>query len=294
MRLTVPTPDGRELEVRDAGPPDGSPLVFHHGTPQAAVPLPVLEVPARERGLRVITVSRPGYGGSTPRPDAGTRATVADDATDTAAVLDHLGVAAFVTVGWSGGGPRALACAALLPDRCRAAACCVGIAPPAEFDGDVRDGMAQDNVEEYGAAFAGPAELELFLHGQTELFSVTGAQLVEAMGGLLPPVDQAALTGERAEQLAAAFRAAGRQGIVGWRDDDLTHVRPWGFDLGAIRVPVAVWQGTEDRMVPFAHARWLVEHVGGARAHLVEGEGHLSLMSRFGVILDDLLELAGR
>ena len=294
MKLTVPTPDGRTLEVLDAGPRDGFPLVSHLGTPQGAVPFGILERPAAERNLRVISYSRPGYGASTPRPDATTTATVANDATDTATILDHLGLSDFVTLGWSGGGPRALACAAMLPDRCRAATCGVGIAPPAEFDGDVRDGMAPENVAEYTAAFAGPAELANYLATQTAYFSVTADQVADSLGELAPPVDRAALTGELAECLASSLRAAGRQGIVGWLGDDLTHTRPWGFDLGAITVPVAVWQGTEDAMVPFAHAQWLATHVAGARAHLVEGEGHLSLLMQMGRILDDLLDLADR
>lgn len=294
MTLTVPVPDGRTLEVLDTGPRDGFPLVFHHGTPQGTVPFGILERPAAERNLRVISYSRPGYGASTPRADATTTATVADDAADTAAILDHLGLSEFVTLGWSGGGPRALACAAMLPDRCRAATCGVGIAPPAEFDGDVRDGMAPENVDEYTAAFAGPAALESYLATQAAYFSATAGDVAEALGQLAPPVDRAALTGELAEWLAASLRAAGRQGIVGWLGDDLTHTRPWGFDLAAITVPVAVWQGTEDKMVPFAHAKWLAAHVAGARAHLVDGEGHLSLLMQMGRILDDLLELAGR
>lgn len=294
MTLIVPTPDGRTLEVLDTGPRDGFPLVHHHGTPQGAVPFGILERPAAERNLRVISYSRPGYGSSTPRADATTTATVADDAIDTATILDHLGLSEFVTLGWSGGGPRALACAAVLPDRCRAATCGVGIAPPAEFDGDVRDGMAPENVAEYTAAFAGPAELETYLATQTEIFSVTADQVADVLGELAPPVDRAALTGELAECLASSLHAAGRQGIVGWLGDDLTHIRPWGFDLGAITVPVAVWQGTEDKMVPFEHAKWLAAHVAGARAHLVQGEGHLSLLMQMDRILDDLLELAGR
>ena len=161
--VSVTTSDGRQLEVLLAGPEDGFPLVFHHGTPQGAVPNPLLERPAAERGLRVISYSRPGYGESTPRQDGATTATVADDADDTAAILDHLGYDEFVTLGWSGGGPRSLACAAMLPDRCRAATCGVGIAPRAEFDGDIRDGMGRENVEEYTAAFAGAAALEEFL-----------------------------------------------------------------------------------------------------------------------------------
>ena len=103
----------------------------------------------------------------------------------------------------------------------------------------------------------------------------------------------AALTGELAGYLAASVNAAGRQGIVRWRDDDLTPTRPWGFDLRDIRVPVSVWQGRLDAMVPFAHAEWLAAHVAGVRAHLVEGEGHLSLMQKAPAILQDLRQLGG-
>ncbi|MCZ2857480.1 alpha/beta hydrolase [Blastococcus sp. VKM Ac-2987] len=287
--------DGRVLEVLTTGPEDGLPLVFHHGTPQAAVPYGILERPASARGLRTIAYSRPGYGGSTPRADAETTATVADDAVDVARILDHFGAGEFVTLGWSGGGPRALACAAVLPERCRAATCGVGIAPPDAVGLDRLAGMAPENVAEYTAVAQGPAALTAFLeeHG-TPMFSVTADLIVLGLGALLPDVDKAALTGELAEYLAASTRHAGAQGIVGWRDDDLTHTRPWGFDLGEIVVPVSIWQGTEDRMVPFAHAVWLTQHVAGARAHLVEGEGHVSLVMQMDRVLDDLLDQAGR
>jgi pimeloyl-ACP methyl ester carboxylesterase len=225
--------------------------------------------------------------------DGATTATVADDATDTATILDHLGYDEFVTLGWSGGGPRALACAALLTGRCRAATCGVGIAPKAEFDGDLRDGMGEENVEEYTAAYAGADALEAYLAKNHDLFSVTAEDVASSLGDLAPPADRAALTGEMAEIIAASFRHAGTQGIVGWRDDDLTHLRPWGFRVGDITVPVAIWQGREDRMVPFAHAEWLAANVAGARAHFVEGEGHLSLLNRMDLILDDLMDLAG-
>src|SRR5512144_913924 len=98
----VRTDDGRDLEVMVAGTPDGFPLVFHHWTPGSAVPFPTLERPAAERGLSVVSYSRPGYGRSPPRADADPSATVADDATDTAAVLTSLGLGDFVTLGWSG------------------------------------------------------------------------------------------------------------------------------------------------------------------------------------------------
>lgn len=146
----------------------------------------------------------------------------------------------------------------------------------------------------FTAAGAGRAALTAWLEESgAPLLSVTADELVSALGGLVSVVDQQALTGELAEYLAATFRRAGLQGIVGWLDDDLAIIRPWGFDLTRISVPVAVWQGSEDRFVPFAHGQWLAAHVAGARAHLIEGQGHLSLMARMDVILDDLLELAG-
>jgi pimeloyl-ACP methyl ester carboxylesterase len=293
MSITVPVPDGRTLEVVDAGPDGAFPLVFHSGTPSGAVELPFLEPLVRERGLRLIAYSRPGYGGSTPRPDGATSSTVADDVADTEVTLDHLGAGDFVTIGWSGGGPRALGCAALLNDRCRAAACVAGLAPRAEIDWDLREGMAEENVEEFTAMMAGPEELEAYLAQQTEFFSVTGEQVAESLGGLAPAPDRAVLTGEIADALAASFRAAGQQGIVGWRDDDLTLIRPWGFALDAIRTPVSVWAGEADTMVPFRQGQWLAAHVAGARSHLLAEEGHISLMVKAERILDDLLDLAG-
>ena len=289
----VRTTDGRDLEVLVTGPADGLPLVFHHGTPQAAVPFGILERPAAERGLRTISYSRPGYGRSTRRSDGATTATVADDAADTVAVLDALGHDTFVTLGWSGGGPRALACAALLSGRCLAATSGVGIAPADAEGFDHTAGMGPENVAEFAAMAEGSEALTAFLeeHG-TPLFSATADDIAREMGGLLPPVDQAAMTGELAEYLSASSRHAGAQGIIGWHDDDLTLIRPWGFDVRAVQVPVAVWQGSEDLMVPFAHGQWLAANVAGAQAHLTEGQGHVSLLMRMPDILDDLLSLA--
>jgi pimeloyl-ACP methyl ester carboxylesterase len=116
------------------------------------------------------------------------------------------------------------------------------------------------------------------------------------MGGLISAADRAVVTAEFAEYLAASFRAVLRAGIAGWRDDDIAFVSDWGFPVEqAGAVPVAIWQGDEDRMVPFSHGAWLAAHIPGARAHLAPGEGHLTLTVRsFGAVLDDLLALAGR
>ncbi len=293
MTITVPIPDGRTLEVRVTGPEDGLPLVMHHGTPQGAVPFGILERAAEERGLRVVAYSRPGYGGSSPLPDSSTY-TIADDVADTRAILDHLGVEQFITLGWSGGGPRSLACAALLPGRCLAAASGAGVAPFAAEGLDWFEGMGQENHEELGATLEGPEVLEKWLleNGQG-MFTATPEEVATALGDLVDEVDRAALTGELAEYLVASGRHAGAQGVIGWRDDDFALVRPWGFDLGAITTPVSVWQGAHDRMVPFAHGVWLAGQISGARTHLYDDEGHLSLIMAMGRVLDDLLDQAG-
>lgn len=289
--LTARSPQGGDLEVLVGGPGDGLALLYHSGTPSGAVPFPLLQRATDRNGLRLVTYSRPGYGASAPRGEPGT---LADDVADSAAVLDAVGAGDFVTLGWSGGGPRAIACAALLPGRCRAAASLAGVGP---WDADGLDwfaGMGQENIDEFGAATRGGAELQAWLteHGTPSLLA-SADQVADALGGLVPPVDRAAITGEFAAYLAASFQHAGRQGVGGWRDDDLLLTRPWGFDLGAIGVPVSVWQGEQDRMVPFGHGQWLAAHVGGADAHLEPGEGHLSLVAKADRIVAELVDLAG-
>jgi pimeloyl-ACP methyl ester carboxylesterase len=268
-------PDGRTLEYVVGGPADGLPLVLHHGTPSAALLFgPLTDVAARH-GLRTVMPGRPGYAGSTARPGR----SVADVATDVAALLDALGAERFLTAGWSGGGPHALACAALLPGRCLAAASIAGVAPYAAEGLDWLGGMGAENVAEFGAAAAGEPELTAFLEREAAgLADVRAADIVAAFGDLVSEVDKAALTGGFAEYLAASFRAAVSSGIAGWRDDDLAFLADWGLRLGDLTVPVAVWQGGEDRMVPFDHGRWLAAQLAGAEVHLEPAEGHLSLL----------------
>lgn len=108
------------------------------------------------------------------------------------------------------------------------------------------------------------------------------------------PKSKVALTGEFAEFVASTFRRAVSTGIAGWHDDDLAFTRDWGFDLAGIERPAAVWQGGQDRMVPFAHGQWLAEHIPNARACLYRDEGHLSLVVRaLDRIIDDLVAIAG-
>ena len=291
-RRLIDLPDGREIDLLLAGPADGLPLLVHDGTPVGLVLYPPTVQAARDRNLRPILMARPGYERSTPRP--GRR--VADVAADVAAVLDALGLDTFVTAGFSGGGPHALACAALLPGRCLAAASVAGAAPYDAKGLDWTAGMGPENVAEFGAAARGPAALTEFLDREVAGFgAVTGSAVATALGGLIADADRAVLTGAYADHLATGVRASVSTGIAGWRDDDLAFVADWGFSLRREgTLPVAIWQGDQDRMVPFAHGQWLAANIPGARAHLLPGEGHLTIgVSGIGRILDDLLDLAG-
>jgi pimeloyl-ACP methyl ester carboxylesterase len=291
-RQVFATADGRDIEYLTAGPPDGLPLVLHEGTPMGLVLNTRLASAAAERGLRVVQAARPGYERSTPRPGR----TVADVVPDTAALLDALGATSFVSIGFSGGGPHSLACAALAPGRCLAAASVAGVAPYQAEGLDFLAGMGPENVAEFNLAARGADALTPFLDKEAAgLSAVTGEQIVGSLGGLISGADAAVITGEFADDLAAGLRGALSSGIAGWRDDDLAFVADWGFTPAAAGGRAAIWQGDQDMMVPFAHGQWLAAHVPGARVHLEPGAGHLTMtVTAIGRILDDLLDLAGR
>ena len=285
------TADGRRLEYLVGGDPAGSPLLFHVGTPMAARHFLPLDEAATRHGLRLVCYSRPGYGSSTPRPSAAT-STMVDDAQDALALLDALSQERFVTAGWSGGGPRALACAAVLEGRCAAAASLAGPAPYDALGLDFTAGMGEDNARDFELCVRDPdrfrAESERDAHKYAAL---TGEVMASRLDSLLSAVDAEALTTELADWLATSFREGYRQGACGAVADNLQLVRPWGFDLGAISVPVAVWHGREDHFVPISHGRWLATAIPSARPHLEDREGHLGLVARLDEVMEDLRDL---
>ena len=140
-------------------------------------------------------------------------------------------------------------------------------------------GMGKENVDEFGTALAGEAPLTEFLaEAGAVLATIKAADLAPSLGDLVPGVDVAALTGVYADYLAESYRASVSAGIDGWRDDDLAFVHDWGFPLDT-GVPVSIWQGDQDRMVPHTHAEWLAAHLPGARLHRRPGQGHISLFT---------------
>lgn len=270
----LPAADGRTLRVMEDGDPDGVPLITLHGTPGSRVLLPSAVRSATERGICLLGYDRPGYGGSTPHPGR----TVVDAAADVEAIADGLGLERILVDGASGGGPHALACAARLPDRVAAVALYASVGPADAADLDFVDGMGSDNVAEFAAATAGRETLEpMIAEKAAEILSITSEELAEALRSVLSPVDAAAVTGELAEHFLLSFCLGVEVACDGWVDDDLAFVRPWGFDVDEIRIPVGLWQGDQDVMVPPAHGRWLAAHVPGVEAHLLPDEGHMTL-----------------
>lgn len=289
---TVSTNGGGTLEVLTAGPADGRAWLWFPGTPSAAVSFPRLEALADRLGLQMVTWSRPGYGASSPRPRPAGGPRIADDVRDAETVLDALGIERFVTVGWSGGGPRALACAALLPSRCAAAATLASVAPLDSAGLDWTAGMAAENVADFEVASGHPEDYAAYQEENfLPLVEIGAEEMADGMAGFFTPTDAAAFTGDLAEWLTETFHRAGAQGVVGVHDDGLAIVAPWGFDLGSIAVPTAVWAGGQDVMVPLAHGRWLAEHIPGAVPHLIDAEGHLTLLDRLEEVLTELLRL---
>jgi pimeloyl-ACP methyl ester carboxylesterase len=274
--VLIDLPDGRTLEVATLGEPSGHTVLFHHGTPGSANLVKMLSPLADDDSLFIITMSRAGYGKSS-RLEGRDVASVVSDAR---AVLDSLGRSDYVAVGWSGGGPHALACAALDAPRCLAAWSLASVVP-SNLDFDWTEGMGPENVADFALAKeAGPAyEARMALYGDA-FKDATKDNVIELFGGLLSEPDKAAMAPEVARE---AFAASMRQGFeFGWRgfyDDDQAMMKEWGFDPSTITVPVAVWFGDHDLMVPRTHGEWLAQNVPTATKSFFAGDGHVSLVT---------------
>lgn len=271
--IAVTTPDGRTLRAYDV-PVDDERLtvVWHHGTPNVGTPPEPLLPASAERGIRWISYDRPGYGGSTPHPGRG----VASAAADVAVIADALGLSRFAVLGHSGGGPHALACAALLGDRVVAAVSGSGLAP---YPADGLDWFA-------GINDGGTAELRAAVEGRAALEHVltTG----EYDPSMFTPADHEALEGAWG-WLGRIAQEAQQGGIGGMVDDDLAYVAPWGFDPATITAPTLLLHGDADRVVPPSHSRWLADRIPSAELWLRPDDGHVSVLAAATDALDWLL-----
>ena len=260
--------DGRTLHAYDTRTDgiasDSSVAVFwHHGSPNVGSPPEPLFAAAEVNGLRWVSYDRPGYGGSDPHDGR----TVASAAADVAAIADGAGIGRFAVFGHSGGGPHALACAALLPERVIAA---VSVSSPVPFGADGLDWFA-------GWSPGIAAEHRAATGGRSALDAHWAVAEPEDMSAFFTPADMAALGGSWS-WLAGVARQAMEQGNEGFLEDTLAGVEPWGFQPGAIRVPVLVMHGELDKMVPCAHGKWLAAHCPAAELRIVPDAGHITVL----------------
>ena len=273
MQRTVHTPDGRVLAVEEAGDPDGRPILVHGGMPNSRRLYGPHTGDAAERGLRLISYDRPGYGGSSPQPGR----TVADCAADVRTICADLGIDRLATWGISGGGPHVLACAALLPDLVCAAGSLASAAPFGADGLDYFAGMGQENVDDTRLFLADKAAARAKTEQDREDFlAASPDDIGTGMATLLTPTDAAVLTGELAKFLASSMQDGLAPGSEGWWEDNCI-ILPWGFDLVDISVPVLLLHGRQDMFVPFGHGEWLAAHIPGVEARLTDEDGHLTL-----------------
>lgn len=260
--------DGRLIRYCSYGRRDGLPVVSHSGSPATRWKRPAVIEAIEQTGLRMLVPDRPGYGGSARQRGR----TVADVAEDVALLADAQGWERFAVTGTSGGGPYALACAALLPGRVTRCAVASGISPP-----DTSGPLAPDpanprrNKTSWLAARGEDAVRPSLEAAAREIMA-----RVQAGGPEMPPDPVAPEPGPPAISDPAAMarlRATFVDSHDGWVDDNIAFARPWGFQMGSIAVPVSIWYGTHDA-TGRAHADWLLSRIAAAARYEYPG-GHI-------------------
>jgi len=274
---TLETTDGRTLAFAVWGDPDGFPILSLHGTPGCRLQRWLREELYVELGVCFVTHDRAGYG----RSDRNHGRRVVDEVADVSSLADELGFDRFAVTGGSGGGPHVLACAALLGDRIIRATCDVGAAPLGApgLDQDAWvAGMDPENVKEFRLALAGEDVLTRYVEAtqaqMEERAAVDPSTIFQDFD--LSESDRAQLARpERMQIIRESTFEWAVNGVGGWVDDDLALVRPWGFDLAAISMPVLIRYGISDVLVPPAHGEWLAANVPGSIVKVNEVAGHL-------------------
>jgi pimeloyl-ACP methyl ester carboxylesterase len=269
------TADGRRVAVHLSGDQDGEPVFYLHGTPGSRVGPRPTDGELTRRKVLLISFDRPGYG----RSDRKQSRTVADVALDVEAIADELGLPRFAVLGRSGGGPHALACAALLPERVTRAAALVSLAPMKAAGLNWFDGMAESNVAAYATAARDPEALRALLIRAGEEITADPGSHIAVLTPEMPEADRRIVADENVRAgLAQNFFEGLRISTEGWIDDVLAFCSPWGFDVSDIRVPVYLWHGGRDVFSPVAHTQWLATHIPGALTEFPPDRAHFGAL----------------
>ncbi len=296
----VRLPDGRRVAIAFHGDPQGRPLFLFHGTPGSRLGLHYVDGPAKERGVRVVCPDRPGVGRSDPHPGR----TIPDYADDISALADALGFGRFAVLGYSGGAPYALACGARLPERVSAVGTTAG-AGPHDRPGS-SEGCSKSDLMLLDLSLRRPflARLMMFAWAKTALLAPSVA--LKGLADDLSEPDRRFLEEGVRERGAAkvmslfaeVFRQGGG-GVVleyrlygrpwGFSFEYRLYGRPWGFSFEEVSVPVRLWHGEEDLVVPMHHAEDLASRLPDARLHKLEDTGHFSIQQHYGTKLETLL-----
>jgi pimeloyl-ACP methyl ester carboxylesterase len=288
-RRVIKTRDGRRLAIEVSGAPDGHPVFLLHGTPGSRSGPKPRSIVLYRLGIKLITYDRPGYGHSSRIPGR----TVAQAADDVAAIADKLRINRFYVVGRSGGGPHALACAAILGHRVIRTAVLVGIAPSDAQELDWFEGMAESNVVEYSAAEGDHVELMRLLEGRADDVRKDPENMVQFLQSQMADDDRR-IVGDMGIRrlLHNTYIEALQGGAEGWIDDALAFKKPWGFPLEAINTPVLLWHGDKDRFSPVSHARWLYNKLPNAELKVESGAAHFGAIEILPQLLNWLTDPA--
>jgi pimeloyl-ACP methyl ester carboxylesterase len=282
LKYTVRAADGRQLSTQIYGDHDGRPVLLLHGTPGSRLGPHPRSAVLHRLGIRLISFDRPGYGES----DRMEGRRVADAALDVLAIADAYGLEKFSVVGRSGGGPHALACAALLPERIRKAAVLVGLAPQGVDGLDWFDGMARSNVSEFTAAANSYADIVARTNAVASAVRADPASLLAKLQADLPDSDRRVVADHGIRSmLLETYAEALRTSAYGWVDDAMAFCSPWGFDPAAVCVPVLLWHGAHDVFSPASHARWLADRIPSAAVVVQAGAAHFGALD----VLPDIL-----
>lgn len=262
--------DGRRLGYAEFGDPRGKPVLFFHGYPGSRWDGAETGHAAERVGVRLIAPDRPGMGLSDYQP----KRRLLDWPIDVVELADALGLDDFAVIGYSGGGPHALACAFQLGTRLSAVGVISGVGPLTEPG--ALDGMVKNNIQLFQMARRTPWLLRLIFSLNRRMDTL---KLMRAALPQMPAVDQDVMRQPGVlAGIAKDYGEAFRQGTRGAVHEGALFASDWGFKLGEVTRPVQLWHGEQDINAPVAMGRFQACHLPQCQATFYPTDGHISII----------------